>query len=242
MLACALALSPVLAETSYTVKAGDTLAKIAQRFAVPLDDVLTLNHLSDPNKLRVGQQLQLPTPPTTPNETTVAPATVPEQPSAPIPEKTIEQPVPLRARPPASRSLNPRQLAQARASLIADQAGESSDLVAVAKDYLGTPYRWAGSTSRGIDCSGLVMRSMAVLGKDVPHNAAALFRMGAPVTYEQLQAGDLVFFNTTGRGVSHVGIYLGDNHFIHASCSHGVVVQRLAGYYAKRLVGARRVN
>jgi cell wall-associated NlpC family hydrolase len=130
-------------------------------------------------------------------------------------------------------------LAEGRAKLIASQGHEVVD---AARNYLGTPYRWAGTTSRGIDCSGLVMRSMAVLGKDVPHNAAALYNMGTPVSYEQLQAGDLVFFNTRGSGVSHVGIWVGDNQFIHASSSRGVVVEKMAGYFSRRLVGARRIN
>jgi cell wall-associated NlpC family hydrolase len=83
---------------------------------------------------------------------------------------------------------------------------------------------------------------MAVLGKDVPHHAATLYQMGTPVSYEQLRPGDLVFFHTTGPGVTHVGIWLGHNQFIHASCTHGVTVEKLKGYYAQRLVGARRIK
>jgi cell wall-associated NlpC family hydrolase len=66
--------------------------------------------------------------------------------------------------------------------------------------------------------------------------------MGIPVPYAQLQPGDLVFFHTTRSGVSHVGIWVGNNTFIHASCKYGVTQQKLVGYYAERLVGARRLH
>jgi cell wall-associated NlpC family hydrolase len=79
------------------------------------------------------------------------------------------------------------------------------------------------------------------LGITVPHRAADLFTMGTKVTYAGLQPGDLVFFITGGDGVSHVGIYIGNDHFIHASSKYGVKEQKIAGYYAEHLCGARRV-
>ena len=109
--------------------------------------------------------------------------------------------------------------------------------------YRGVPYRWAGMTSRGMDCSGLVARVLMERGIRAPHNSAALYKLGKKVAFKQLQAGDLLFFNTSGRGISHVGIYLGDNKFVHASSVNGsvVVTSIYEPYYKRRLVGARRL-
>jgi murein DD-endopeptidase / murein LD-carboxypeptidase len=87
-----------------------------------------------------------------------------------------------------------------------------------------------------------VVRAMSSTGKDVPHQSAQLYTKGKKVTVEQLKPGDLVFFETTGNGVSHVGIWIGKNQFIHASSVRGVCVQSLTGYYAEHLVGARRLT
>lgn len=222
VLAICLWITPALAETTYTIKPGDTLAKLAQRFSVSLDELASLNKIANPDRISVGQSLTLP------------------DTAQHVDEATAAQPA---ERVETSRSYNPRDLAAQRAQLLAqEQQRQGDQVVAAARNYLGTPYQWAGTTSRGIDCSGLVMRSLAVLGKDVPHNAATLYTMGSPVCYEALQAGDLVFFNTMGNGVSHVGIWVGNNRFIHASSSRGVVVDDMAGYFSQRLVGARRIQ
>ena len=109
--------------------------------------------------------------------------------------------------------------------------------------YRGVPYAYAGMTSRGMDCSGLVARVLLNHGIRAPHNAASLYGLGIPVPLEKLRSGDLVFFHTTGRGISHVGIYIGNNEFVHASSGSGVVMtSRLdEGYYQARYVGARRL-
>lgn len=117
------------------------------------------------------------------------------------------------------------------------------DLVESALQYRGVPYRYAGMTSRGMDCSGLVARVLLAHGIRAPHNSAALYRLGQAVSREDLRPGDLVFFNTTGKGISHVGIYVGDGEFVHASSGKGEVRTDTleSGYYAKRYVGARRI-
>jgi cell wall-associated NlpC family hydrolase len=98
-------------------------------------------------------------------------------------------------------------------------------------------------TSRGMDCSGLVSRVLKAHGIRAPHSSAALFKMGAPVSVKELRAGDLLFFVTRGRRVSHVGLYIGEGKFVHASSrSGGVITSSLSeAYYAKRYAGARRM-
>jgi len=148
--------------------------------------------------------------------------------------------VPDKAAP--ARAMTARELQEARQRLRARQQADAGHrIVTAARAYLGTRYRRGGLSSRGIDCSGLVVRAMAAQGHAVPHHSATLFRMGARVSYAQLQPGDLLFFNTNGRGVSHVGIWIGNNRFVHAA-SRGVREDYVAGYYARRLVGARRLH
>ena len=118
-------------------------------------------------------------------------------------------------------------------------------IVALAVRYLGVRYRRGGATSRGMDCSGLVYRVFSLLGRRVPHCSSALYRLGRPVSKLDLKPGDLVFFRSWrgGRGVGHVGIYIGGGKFIHASSGKGrVVISDLrSGPYARRYVGARRL-
>jgi len=119
-------------------------------------------------------------------------------------------------------------------------------LAGAALNYLGIRYRWGGSDpATGFDCSGLVAYAAEQsLGLKLPRSAADIAQVGAPVARKELQAGDLVFFNTLGRRYSHVGIYLGGQRFVHAPSSGGVVrIERMdVRYWAKRYNGARRLE
>ncbi len=125
-------------------------------------------------------------------------------------------------------------------------SSSSHPLVATARRYLGTRYRYGGSSpSRGFDCSGFVYYLLSRHGIRAPHSAAALFRMGKPVSRSELRPGDLVFFRNTARrrGITHVGIYIGNGKFIHASSGRRrVTITSLSDpYYAARYAGARRL-
>lgn len=113
----------------------------------------------------------------------------------------------------------------------------------VSERYLGVTYRFGGASSDGLDCSGFVVIVFTELGIRLPRTSAQQFAFGQPVERTDLRLGDLVFFNTTGQGVSHVGIYLSDGEFIHAASNPGRVIKsRLEEkYYAQRYLGARRV-
>ncbi len=116
-------------------------------------------------------------------------------------------------------------------------------LVSTAKSFLGVPYRWGGSSRRGLDCSGLTMAVYNLNGIQLPHSSRAQFREGDPVKRFHLREGDLVFFATNGgRKVSHVGVYIGKGQFIHApSSGKAVQAESLSNdYYADRYIGARR--
>jgi cell wall-associated NlpC family hydrolase len=111
----------------------------------------------------------------------------------------------------------------------------------VALSQIGTPYVWAGSTpGGGFDCSGLVMYAYSKMGVSLPHSSYAQWNIGTAVPKDQLQAGDLVFFD----GLGHEGMYIGNGQFVHAPHTGDVVkVSNLdSGYYASAYVGARRVG
>jgi cell wall-associated NlpC family hydrolase len=112
-------------------------------------------------------------------------------------------------------------------------------VVGIAMKYLGVPYKWGGaSPSTGFDCSGFTMYVFAQIGVSLPHYTGSQWAMGTPVSRNQLQPGDLVFFNNLG----HMGIYIGGNNFIHAPHTGDVVkISSMTGWYAQRYMGARRL-
>ncbi|MDH2049071.1 C40 family peptidase [Achromobacter marplatensis] len=129
-----------------------------------------------------------------------------------------------------------------------NHTGTNSDnaMVSEALNYLGIRYRFGGSSpDTGFDCSGLVAYSAErSLGLKLPRNAAEIAQQGVSVAKNELKAGDLVFFNTMGRRYSHVGIYLGDDRFVHSPSAGGVVrVESMTmAYWTKRYNGARRLD
>jgi cell wall-associated NlpC family hydrolase len=127
----------------------------------------------------------------------------------------------------------------------ATEGSRNEDLIREALRNRGKPYVWGGASRGGFDCSGFMCYIFAQQrGIKLPHSASAQARLGTPVAADALQAGDLVFFSTYRRGISHVGMYLGEGRFIHAANTRrDVRIDSLTGgYYANRLKAARRLS
>ena len=150
----------------------------------------------------------------------------------PAPARSVMPSAPPRAAAPPATAENPRMLALWPGL---DNAYHS---------YLGTPYVWGGTSHSGIDCSGLTSNTYGENKVKIPRVSRDQWHTGLTVSDDALRNGDLVFFNTLGVGVSHVGMVVdaGKRRFVQASSSKGVTVSDLDGkYYKTRYLGARRV-
>ncbi len=128
----------------------------------------------------------------------------------------------------------------------ADNSSMKEKLLMEIIKYLNTPYKYGGNTTNGIDCSAFTQTVFRnVLSLDLNRSAREQYRQGIEITdRDDLKFGDLVFFNTRRRvRPGHVGIYIGDNLFAHASSRNGVIVSSLdQDYYSRRFMGGRRVE
>ena len=129
---------------------------------------------------------------------------------------------------------------------IQELTDRAANLVSTAVDFLGTRYQRGGNNvEQGLDCSGLVRLVFKdAINVELPRTAAEISHSGEKIEQSELQPGDLVFYNTLKRGFSHVGIYLGDNKFIHSPSKGGQVrIESMElAYWKKRFNGARRIN
>lgn len=131
-------------------------------------------------------------------------------------------------------------------SRLHDFSNRASELALRAIGMIGIHYKYGGTNpDRGLDCSGLVQYVFKeAWNKDLPRTSVEMSRVGQKVDQEDLQPGDLVFYNTLKRGFSHVGIYLGNNQFIHSPSTGGQVrIESMTlTYWKKRFNGARRIH
>ncbi|MBP2116184.1 MULTISPECIES: C40 family peptidase [Paenibacillus] len=124
----------------------------------------------------------------------------------------------------------------------AGSAFADSKMDKVIDKAIGTKYVSGGTSTNGFDCSGFTMYVFDKIGINLPHQSGSQYQMGSAVSRDEMRPGDLVFFNTSGKGISHVGIYVGDGEFAHASSSRGVTISSLSdSYYVNRYVGAKRI-
>lgn len=123
------------------------------------------------------------------------------------------------------------------------EAVTNEKLVNFLEEWYGTPYQFGGDSKKGVDCSAFTCAMMSeVYGLSLPRTSREQYKAGQRVSKPDLMQGDLVFFNTTG-GVSHVGVYLHNNKFVHASTSSGVMISDLDdAYFKRRYLGATRLR
>jgi peptidoglycan endopeptidase LytE len=201
----------------YVVKKGDTITKIAKRIKIDPDDLMEINQL-DSDELKPGQRLFLDEP-AGEHETA-------KQYSVSLSEEKVHEEIKTLSKSPDLMSLTMKER-----------------LILFAKKMLNIPYKFGGSGFFGIDCSGYVQKVFGFLNIPLPRTAREQFDFGESIIKEELSIGDLVFFRTYASFPSHVGIYLGNNLFIHAS-SRGrkVTIDSLeTPYYSKRFIGGKRL-
>jgi len=214
---------------SYVVKKGDSLSAVSMRVGLSVDEIKRLNGLRT-NQLKPGQTLVLATPQrvTVDSDEELGDDEGEEASGAVSEEEKREE---SEAFEEAAKWKN---------------ENERNLFVRLVKTFLGVPYRLGGSTLKGIDCSAFVKRIYEVFNVQLPRTTWEQIRFGKRVKKEELAEGDLVFFRIPTRRASnrHVGIYIGNNEFVHASSRNKEVrVDNLeTPYFSKRFLNGVRVK
>lgn len=140
---------------------------------------------------------------------------------------------------PPDASIQPSSSGSATQHITSDSSWNS-----VFASWLGTPYRYGGSSRQGTDCSGFVMSAYKEkTGVTLPRSSKAGFKSGQPIEKADLQVGDILYFTNRWGMIDHAAIYIGDNRFIHSSTSKGVVITPMSDpYWERKYKGARRYS
>jgi len=209
---------------SYVVQRGDSLFSISAKVGLPIEEIKKINSLHT-SALKIGQILLLPKGESRLDEK--AEQLGDEEEISEFSEREGEKAESVTSTP-LGRWNNPE---------------ERSLLVRVVKTFLGVPYQLGGSTLKGIDCSAFVKKVYEVVNIQLPRTTREQFSVGKKVQKNQLEEGDLVFFRERGNR-AHVGIYVGDSQFVHASSySREVKIDYLdTPYYSKRFLRGVRVK
>ena len=212
---------------SYVVQRGDSLYSISKKVGIPIEEIKTMNGLRT-STLKIGQILVL-----SEDEGMLEGEAKEAKDGEEIAETSqTEGEKAEKGEPDAYTPLGKWSNLE-----------ERSLLVRVAKTFLGAPYKLGGSTLKGIDCSAFVKKIYEIFDIQLPRTTREQFKVGRKVEKDQLEEGDLVFFKRRGNR-AHVGIYVGDNQFVHASSySREVKIDHLdAPYYSQRFLRGVRVK
>jgi cell wall-associated NlpC family hydrolase len=226
--------SPKKKKEYYSVCKGDTLAGISSKTGVSVEELLAINNLSS-NTLKIGQKLLLFV-----NQGKTAETANPEQ-IALAPDqkgiaKSVAPPEQISGAGDIPTEKETAAIDREKKKLLGkwNTPNEPELLVKVALAFLDAPYRLGGSSVRGIDCSGFVKKIYSLFDINLPRTAAEQAHVGVEVAKGNLLEGDLIFFQTKNR-IGHVGIYIGENKFVHAASSNkGVRVDSLDSTYYKQ--------
>ena len=225
-------------EPANTMQNVDTFVSLAAnteteedtRSAVPESTESTPSY-STPTATPLQSPTPEPTPKVTPTPTTKAtPKSTPKATTKATPKPTPKpSPKAPASTPAASSNKEPSQ--------------KALEIINTAKSYMGVPYVWGGSTPDGFDCSGFIQYVFDKNGISLPRVTADQYKAGTSISKSDLIPGDLIFFETYKAGPSHVGIYLGNNQFIHASSGKGEVTisNYTSTYYTEHYIGCIRV-
>jgi peptidoglycan DL-endopeptidase CwlO len=126
----------------------------------------------------------------------------------------------------------------------AQASTQQEDIISTAKSLIGVPYQWGGSSPSGFDCSGFIYYVFSKAGIELPRMSSDQYLSGQAVSRANLQPGDLVFFEKTYNksGITHSGVYIGNNQFISATSSRGIKIDSLSSsYWGPKYVGAKRI-
>jgi peptidoglycan DL-endopeptidase LytE len=237
---------------THVVQQGDTLYGISLANNVSVRTLIRINHLPG-NRLKIGQRLLIALPEDAvsrrgrKSEGLAGSKRVSEKPVTAVGDTATTE--------DSDPGSSPEIALRSSEALVKDSSTEGEEeetelslpgqLVQAGLDFLGVPYRWRGmSVRRGVDCSGLVKTLFDKFQIELPHSAREQYKLGERVARAELAVGDLVFFSTRGRIPTHVGIYIGDNRFIHAARKAGqVIISNLSqSWYQRNFVGARRIS
>lgn len=224
----------------YTVKKGDSLQGIAKKTGYSVKEIRRLNHVNSRN-LRTGQKLALAKPR---NTIEVALIKTTEGSQSEEMDDPLDEDIESASSTDDLTEVNKDLQSSSEHLEKWDSVNERSLFIRVSKGFLGAPYRLGGSSIRGLDCSAFVKKIYQFFDISLPRTAREQSRVGKNVVREELEEGDLVFFNTR-RAFGHVGIYIGNNEFVHAAAGRQRMVKidtLEKPYYDKRFIKAVRIK
>ena len=232
--------APVFAEQQvYKVKKGDSLYRIGKNFNTTPKALMELNGLKS-DKINIGQVLKIPVKNNTSSVTQTANAVKAEPVTVTIQPDKIPLSAPI-SLSPAAQAVNQKEYMPI---VNPEELTVRDRLVDAGFNLLGVRYRYGGTSEKtGLDCSALVKNIFEKIGLTLPRTSREQYTRGEKVAKEDLQKGDLIFFSSGGKTPTHVGVYVGNNQFLHAaSKAKKVIVSDLGKtWYDLRYLGARRI-